>query len=85
MELEEIVTLELTPTMLTTVDNPYNPREDYEKWLNWDHNEGYYTQEYLARVACLDIEDEGPETDIIMELAKLSIIENDMTNLYVLV
>ena len=38
--------------MLTTVDNPFDPREDYNEWLNYDEKIlGYYTNETLGRVA----------------------------------
>lgn len=38
-------------TMLTTIDNPWNPFTDYDAWLVWDHEHGYDTNGYLARVA----------------------------------
>lgn len=37
--------------MLTTIDNPFHPLNDYDQWLRYDHDMGYYTQEYLARIA----------------------------------
>lgn len=37
-------------TMLTTLDNPYNPFTDYDKWWQWDKNNNYNTPELLARV-----------------------------------
>lgn len=36
--------------MLTTEDNPYDPRTDFPAWYAWDVNEGYNTCAYLARV-----------------------------------
>lgn len=38
-------------TMLTTVDNPYDPFTQYDAWLSYDEQSGYYTNEYLARIA----------------------------------
>lgn len=35
---------------ITTTDNPYNPLTDYERWEIFDHQQGYNTSEYLARV-----------------------------------
>ena len=29
--------------VLTTLDNPYDPHEDYDKWSIWDEENGYYT------------------------------------------
>lgn len=36
--------------MLTTVDNPFDPRTEYASWYAWDVNEGYNTCAYLDRV-----------------------------------
>ena len=37
--------------MLTTIDNPFNPYTQYDDWLRFDEDHGYYTNNYLARVA----------------------------------
>lgn len=37
--------------MLTTVDNPFDPRTDYDSWNTYDEQMGYYTSAFLARVA----------------------------------
>lgn len=36
--------------MLSTIDNPYSPLTDYDKWLAFDEAQGYYTPALLARV-----------------------------------
>lgn len=36
--------------MITTTDNPYDPRTHYSAWYAWDTKEGYNTCAYLARV-----------------------------------
>lgn len=46
-------------SMLTTVDNPYDPRTQWAEWYQWDVAQGYNTSAYLARVAL--IADEFPE------------------------
>ena len=35
---------------LSTSDNPYNPLTEYDDWEAYDHQKGYNTAEYLARV-----------------------------------
>lgn len=37
--------------MLTTIDNPYSPFTQDDEWLAFDRQMGYYTNEYLARIA----------------------------------
>ena len=37
--------------MLTTIDNPFDPFTQYDEWLSYDEQAGYYTNEYLARIA----------------------------------
>ncbi len=39
------------PYSLTTEDNPYSPFTEFEQWWAFDRAMGYYTLEYLARVA----------------------------------
>ena len=65
--------------MLTTVDNPYDPRIDYEKWLKFDHDNGYYTQELLARVAPLV---ENEEDNDLVDEAQRQIVDADMLGIY---
>ena len=36
---------------LTTIDNPFDPFTQFDDWNRFDRDKGYYTCEYLARVA----------------------------------
>lgn len=75
-------------SMLTTLDNPYNPKEDYGKWMQWDHENGYYTAEYVARIADLPDRHEGlPDKQLneLIEAAQIEILENDNLDIYKLV
>lgn len=36
--------------MLTTIDNPFDPFEQFTSWLLFDKEKGYNTSEYLARI-----------------------------------
>lgn len=48
-------------SMLTTVDNPFSPFDDYESWFAYDTALGYGTPQFLARVAF--VSDELSEAD----------------------
>lgn len=73
------------PLMLTTVDNPYNPRTDYDAWLQWDHDNEYFTQEYLSRLANPDPDMDEEEEDELYAQATQEIIEADVLGVYKLV
>ncbi len=70
------------PAMITTEDNPYDPRTDYPSWYAWDIAHGYHTNSYLARVAHLP--DEMPESvqDVYIEAAIDAIIEAHAGGMY---
>lgn len=37
--------------MLSTIDNPFNPFEDYDEWNRFDEDKGYFSNSLLARIA----------------------------------
>lgn len=36
---------------VTTIDNPFDPFESFDEWKRFDEDHGYYTCEYIARIA----------------------------------
>lgn len=36
--------------MLTTIDNPHSPFDDYPAWFAFDATHGYHSSAYLARL-----------------------------------
>lgn len=40
----------MNESMLSTVDNPFNPVTQFDEWNVWDQSAGYNTLAYLARV-----------------------------------
>ena len=62
--------------MITTIDNPFNPFTQYDEWLAFDEQKGYYTNNYLARIANTSFElsesEENEEIDnAINEIVRL--------------
>lgn len=74
--------------VLTTIDNPYNPKKDYDKWRVWDEANGYYTESYLLRVANIpphiNLDDE-PTINKLIDEAIFNILEHDSRDIYILV
>lgn len=83
MEERDLVIIPESEMMLTTMDNPFNPKTDYDKWRNWDIRNGYNTEEYLDRVSNIppDLDDDEKISSLILD-AMLSIVEHDMTGMY---
>ena len=71
--------------MLTTIDNPFDPNKDYDQWLQWDHEHGYYTQEFLARVVPIDPDVNDSDRDKIIIEGINQIIDNDPVGIYKMV
>ena len=69
--------------MLTTIDNPYNPFENFKAWYLFDVQNGYNSSSYLARIARISDEMSDQENDEEIERAIDEIIEYDFMNVYV--
>lgn len=68
--------------MLTTIDNPYNPFEQFESWFLFDVEKGYNSCSRLARIAKYSDDMTQKEIDDETERAIDEIIKYDFMNLY---
>lgn len=68
--------------MLTTVDNPFDPFEQFASWLLFDNEKGYNTCGKLARIAQFSDDMTQNEIEIETNRAIDEIIANDFLNLY---
>lgn len=68
--------------MLTTVDNPYNPYDQFDEWYQFDLDRGYDTCGYLARIA--NTSDQFTDQENAEELNRAidEIIKYDFRNIY---
>lgn len=69
-------------TMLTTIDNPYNPFTQWDEWYAFDEQKGYCTCEYLARVARTGTNLSDEDQDRANELAIDAIIRANGLGFY---
>lgn len=63
--------------VITTLDNPYHPKEQFDKWYAWDIQNGYNTSEYIARLANYDEDDDDFELLRKYNEAIQTILENN--------
>lgn len=71
--------------MLTTIDNPFNPFEQPDQWRSFDVDHGYFTSEYLARIAKTDIEMTENEYNAEIERACEEIMKLNPIKMYKIV
>lgn len=61
--------------MLTTVDNPYDPYEDFSNWFNYDTLHGYNTSGLVDRIAITSEDFSESLQDADVELALVEWLE----------
>lgn len=71
-----------TKCMLTTVDNPYDPFEQFNDWFLFDEEKGYHSCGYLGRIARTSDELSDEENALEVERAIDEIIKYDFLNIY---
>ena len=69
-------------TMLTTIDNPFDPFTQFDEWLAFDEDNGYYTCAYLARVTITSDELSEADEELAIEDAIDEIIKYNFLGLY---
>jgi hypothetical protein len=69
-------------TMLTTIDNPFDPFTQFNDWYYWDVRSNYNTSAFLARIA--NVSDELSETDLNLALEQAidEIVRENVSGVY---
>lgn len=68
--------------MITTIDNPYSPFDDFVNWLQFDNLMNYGTCELLARYCFISDSLSDFETDEIRSEAIDEIVKSDPRKIY---
>lgn len=68
--------------MITTIDNPFNPFDDFESWLMFDIEKQHFSCERLARIVNLSSDMSQSEIDAETERAIDEIIQYDVEDIY---
>jgi hypothetical protein len=72
-----------TQFMLSTIDNPFNPFEDFASWFRFDSEKNYNSSEYVARLANYKDDMTQREIDMETERAIDKIIFYDPIGIYI--
>ena len=81
-DIDYALTLFEEDSVLTTIDNPYDPKTEYDKWLEFDHSKGYNTSELLDRLVAFDENDDKDVERRKYIKALLLILFNDFEGVY---
>lgn len=73
----------MSTCMLTTIDNPFDPFEQFTSWLLFDKENNYNSSERLMRIANISDDMTQKEVDEEIERAIDEIIKYDFMNIYV--
>ena len=68
--------------MLTTIDNPFDPFEQFDSWFLFDVEKGYNSCDYLGRIAKTSEQLSDEENNEEIERAIDEIIKYDFTNTF---
>lgn len=69
--------------MLSTIDNPYNPFEDYVSWMLYDNEHDYNSHGYMMRIAQLTDDMSSVEENMEVERAIDEILEYNPLGIYI--
>ena len=68
--------------LLTTIDNPFDPFEQFDSWFLFDVEKGYNSCDYLGRIAKTSEQLSDDENNKEIERAIDEIIKYDFTNTF---
>ena len=68
--------------MLTTIDNPFDPFEQFDSWFLFDVEKGYNTCSHLGRVTHISDDMSEEEIEAETDRAMNEIIQYDFQNIY---
>lgn len=68
--------------MLTTVDNPFDPFEQFDEWYVWDFNAGYHTPSLLDRIVISSDEMSEADQALAIQQAIDEIVRENVTGMF---
>lgn len=71
-----------TESMLTTIDNPYDPFTEFDMWYYYDETHGYHSSGLLARIVVLSEALSEADQQLAMEEAIDEIVKENVTGVH---
>lgn len=72
----------VSQSMLTTIDNPYDPFTQFDEWYAYDESKGYHSCSYLARITKSSNELSPLDEELAIESAIDEIVKMNVIGLY---
>ena len=72
----------MSESMLTTVDNPFDPFTQFDEWYAYDVNAGHHTSAFLARIVKSSEELSEADQSAAIEAAIDEIVDINTSGLY---
>lgn len=69
--------------MLSTIDNPYDPFDEYTKWNAFDVASGYHTSEFLARIVQTSDQLSDSDYDLAVEQAIDECVDQNVLGVFI--
>lgn len=69
-------------SMLTTIDNPFNPFKQFDEWMSYDTIKGYNSCAYLARIVRSSQELSPNDQSFLIDQAIDEIIHYNINGMY---
>jgi hypothetical protein len=69
--------------MISTIDNPHSPFDDFPAWYDYDVSSGYHSTEFLGRLVHLSDQQSDADYDLAVEQAVDEIVRENVLGIYI--
>lgn len=73
----------VTRSMVTTIDNPHSPFDNFAAWYAYDVSSGYHTSALLARITMTTDDLSEEDYDLAVEQAVDSVVKENVLGVFI--
>ena len=70
-------------SMVTTIDNPHSPFDDFPSWYDYDVRSGYHTSALLGRIVQVSDQQSEADYELAVEQAVDEIVKENVSGMFV--